>query len=78
MGRRSFLISFTGFCFGRGVTSANFQILGSRCSLKEADNMTDMGYGRNSAYSLNTQLGIPLGPPAFAGLRGESLVFLLK
>ena len=36
--------------------------------------MTDMGYARNSAYSLNTQLGIPSGPPAFAGLRWESLV----
>ena len=37
--------------------------------------MTDMGYARNSAYSLNTQLGIPSGPPAFAGLRRESLVY---
>ena len=37
--------------------------------------MTDMGYARNSAYSLNTQLGIPSGPPAFAGLRWEIINF---
>ena len=33
--------------------------------------MTDMGYARNSANSLNIQLGIPSGLLAFAGLRGE-------
>ena len=35
--------------------------------------MTYMGYARNSAYSLNTQLGIPSGPPAFTGLRRRVL-----
>ena len=60
IGCRSFLISFTGFCFGRGVTSANFQMLGRRCSLK-AFSITETGYARNSAYSLNKQLGIPSG-----------------
>ena len=57
------------FFFGRGVTSAHFHILGSRCCLSDALMMVSTGKARHSAYSFSTQLLMPSGPAAFAVLR---------
>ena len=43
IGLISFLISLTDFVLGKGVTRANFQGLGSCCSLKEAFRMIETG-----------------------------------
>ena len=66
--RSSFRFSII-FFFGKCVTSVNFHILGSRCCLSDALRIVFTGKARHSAYSFRSQLLIPSGPAAFAGLR---------
>ena len=67
MGRKCLLMTSTGFCLGMGTTSASFQDGGSWCSAKLQLRMEVTGWAIKSAYSLNTQLGIPSGPAALQG-----------
>ena len=72
LGLRSFFRLYTGVFFGGGVTSAYFQELGRRCSLKEAFRIVFTGKATQLADSLSSQFGRPSGPVAFAGLSLDS------
>ena len=55
IGRRCLLISFTGFCFGSGTTSASFDDCGTEPSLNEEFKISFTGSDNNSAISFNSQ-----------------------
>ena len=62
IGLRYLLGSSTGFCLGRGTTSASFHKAGSLCSLKLTLVMEVIGCTRISAYSRRSQLAMLSGP----------------
>ena len=64
MGLRCLFTSLTGEVFGRGVMSAFFHEVGRRRSKKEEFKMSATGAANKSAFSFNTQEGIPSGPDA--------------
>ncbi len=68
IGRKCWLISFTGLSFGSGTISAFFQDCGKQTSLNEEFRISFTGSANSSAFSFNSQLGIPSGPLALVGL----------
>ena len=78
IGLRCFFRSSTGFTFGKGETSANFQIFGRCCSLNEELMILETGKANSSAYSLKSQLGISSGPHAFDGFSVASSFIILS
>ena len=78
LGLRCFFKSSTGFTFGNGETSANFQIFGRRCSLNDELMILETGKASSSAYSLRSQLGISSGPHAFDGFSVASSFIILS
>ena len=78
IGLRCFFRSSTGFTFGNGETSSNFQIFGRRCSLNEELMILETGKANSSAYSLRSQLGISSGPHAFDGFSVASSFIILS
>ena len=72
MGLRCLFTSLTSEVFGRGVMSAFFHEVGRRRSKKEEFKMSATGAANKSAFSFNTQEGIPSGPDALFVLSADS------
>ena len=72
MGLRCLFTSLTGEVFGRCVMSAFFHEVGRRRSKKEEFKMSATGAANKSAFSFNTQEGIPSGPDALFVLSADS------
>ena len=71
--RRCLFTSFIGFCFGTGTTSASFQDDGRRPSRYEEFRISVIGLANRSAFSFNSQPGIPSGPCALVALSADRL-----
>ena len=72
IGRRCLLTYLTDFCFGTGTTFASLQNCGRQHSPKEQLKKSRTGTDSRLAFSLNSQLGMSLGPCAFAGFSFDS------
>ena len=72
LGLNSFLMSTVGFCLGRGVTSAIFQMVGRRCSVWGSQDLRD-GIGHQIAVVFQQQVACYSGPQAFRWLRTSSV-----
>ena len=73
MGLRCLFTSLTSEVFGRGVMSSFFHEVGRRRSKKEEFKMSATGAANESAFSFNTQEGIPSGPDALFVLSADRL-----
>ena len=73
IGRRCLFTSFIGFCFGTDTTSASFQDDGRRPSRYEEFRISVIGLANRSAFSFNSQPGMPSGPCALVALSADKL-----